>query len=124
MKTMMTMVLSVLFLSSSGAFARDLEDVMSEMGGALRSMTTDAAAPSVTGQTAAQSLKTLSIEASVLSPDADAAKKLEFEGLLLQVAVKANAYQQANLARDSARVQTTITEIRALMSQGHGAFRH
>lgn len=123
MSSVNRLLLVVLSVFSFASVAKaDLESVMRQMGSALRAMNTDAASPSPSGQTAAQSLKLLSIDASKLSPVSDPAKSLEFEGLLLQVSVKANAYQQANLRSNVAVLQATVGEIRNLMAQGHAIF--
>ncbi len=117
----LVLVVLALFSFSQSAHA-DLAAIMRQMSAALGAMSTDAVAPGPVGLAAAQNLKELSIDASKQAPVSDLARALEFEGLLLQVSVKANIYQRANLRSDTVMLQATVGEIRRLMAQGHGSF--
>lgn len=121
---MKTLLLTLFFVLSNSSFAesRPLKDVMAEMGPKLKEVakatTLDEAA-----RLNADTLKKLSLEASVLAPSQlSLADQVLFEGLLLNIALKANQIESAILANDAAKVAAIVKEIVALKNEGHGKF--
>ena len=111
------------FSLSFSASARTLEEVMKEMGPKLKSL-----APLITfddnARLAADALKTLSLEAALLPPaDLPLAGQLNFEGLLLEVAVKSNAVEQAVVAKDNLKAAALVKELISLKVMGHDLFK-
>ena len=116
------LVLATLGFSSS-VFARDLHDVMKEMGTKMRvllalTVLDDAA------KTQAEEFKALALESKELVPAGlSAASKERYQDLLNQVAAKATALSAAIVAGDLPGAQAIVDEIDDLKILGHREFR-